>query len=45
MKLLHHNKSKERNITIKNLNKKSIDLINEVYKEDFKNFGYKLIEV
>jgi hypothetical protein len=43
MKLLNHNKSIEKTITIKNLNKKSINLINEVYKEDFKNFGYKML--
>lgn len=45
IKLLHHNKSEDRNITIRNLNKKSIDLINEVYKEDFKNFGYDKIKI
>lgn len=43
MELLHHNKSEKRNITIKNLNKESIKLINQIYKEDFKNFGYKMI--
>lgn len=44
MKLPIKNKSSG-NETIKDLNSNSIKIINELYKEDFKNLGYKLIEI
>lgn len=46
MDLPHNNKSNiKKKISINILNKKTINLINEIYEEDFKNFGYKLIDV
>lgn len=42
VKLENKNKS-NKNVSIRDLNKKSIDLINKVYKKDFELFGYKMI--
>ena len=35
----------KQNITIDNLNSENIKLINEMYKNDFRNFNYKMITV
>ena len=43
MKLLHENKSYG-NTTVDSLNKDSIAIINKIYKDDFENFGYKMIK-
>ena len=43
MKLLHENKSYG-NTTVDSLNKDSIEIINKIYKDDFENFGYKMIK-
>ena len=44
MKLPQKNKSYG-NTTIDSLNKDSIEIINKIYKDDFENFGYKLIDI
>ena len=43
MKVPQKNKSYG-NTTIDSLNKDSIEIINKIYKDDFKNFGYKMIK-
>ena len=41
--LLHYNKSKSNiNVSIHDLNQKSIELINKVYKKDFELFNYEM---